>query len=355
VLTDPAVPMGGESRLLPVVAGAGGSYNRGKLYGSVGVAGILPRGKERILTNPNSSLVERSRILVSSNGYWAQSEKTDIYHYIVLDLAGAAGAGISNLSVGVNHRPATSVNLFAHANRVDTETLNVQAQTMLEEVDTANLAGLGNNWYVSRVAQESLRAGASSAFSQNRFQVTASGALRRRPEIVLRRNGDADPAVVTDNLVLPLAQALDITLALVDRQSYKRFRIGASVTRSAGFGDENLDRSKSTSAMLQGSRDLLHGKGEFEVNLNYLKAHDDDRTVACPSEITNDLTCYGTSISSSIGAGGMLFYRPDSNWYAMAMVSAARQTLTTATPVGGDVKQPAITALTGFARLAYRF
>lgn len=353
--SDPVDPLSSKKRLLPVVGGAGASYNRGRLYGSVGVAGILPRAKERI--TPTASLAERNRFLVSSNGYWSQSDKTDIYHYIVLDAAGAAGVGISNLSVGVNHRPATSVNLFAHINRVDTETLNVHAQTRLEDVDQNNLAGLGNNWYVSRVAQESLRAGASGAFSQNRFQVTASGALRRRPEIVLRRNGDdADPVVDTDDdLVLPLAQALDITLNIVDRKSFERFRIAASVTRSAGFGDKNLDRSKSTSAVLQGSRDLLNGKGEFELNLNYLKADDDDRTLACDVAIINVLNCYGTSASSSIGAGGMVFYRPDRNWFAMGMLSAARQSLTTSDMGGTNRKHPSITAVTAFARLAYRF
>ncbi len=34
------------TRLLPVVAGAGASYRRAKLYGAVGVAGILPRGRD---------------------------------------------------------------------------------------------------------------------------------------------------------------------------------------------------------------------------------------------------------------------------------------------------------------------
>ncbi len=357
VLKDPANLMSGEARLLPAVGGAGASYVRGKMYGSLGVAGILPRGKELVPTVPPSSIAERTRILLSSNGYWSQSEKTDIYHYLVVDVAGATGVGISNLSVGANHRPTTGVNLFAHVNRVDTETLNVHAQTRLEEVDTNNLAGLGNNWYVTRVAQESLRAGASSAFSQNRFQLTAVGALRRRPEIVLRRNGDdRDAAVDTDNdLVLPLAQALDITVSVVDRKSFNRFRIGGAVTRSSGYGDKNLDRSKSTNAVLTGSRDLLKGKGEFELNLNYLKSDDDNLVNNCLQVIVGELNCYGTSSSTTFGAGGMIFYRPKKRWFAMGMVSAARQTLTTADNMAVATKQPPITMLTAFARLAYSF
>jgi hypothetical protein len=359
VPSNPADPASATAKLLPVVAGAGATYNRGRLYGSVGGAAILPRGNERITALPPTSLAERPRYLVSSNGYWSQSEKTDIYHYLVLDVAGTAGAGVSNVSLGINHRPATGVNLFAQVNRVDTETLNVHAQNALEPVNdvAASSAALGNNWYVHRVAQESLRAGASSAFSQNRFQLTASGTLRRRPEIALRRNGDNAVAGVDEDLILPLAQALDITVSLVDRKSFERFRIGASVTRSAGFGDESLDRSESIFGTVTATRPLLKGKGEMELNLNYLQSADDTLGDLCPATtvIGNDLLCYGTSKNTTFGAGGLVFYRPDRNWYAMGMLSAARQTLTTADVMGATTAQPPIIMLTAFARLGYRF
>ncbi len=355
VLSDPANPASTPARLLPAVAGVGATYNRGRLYGSIGAAGILPRGKEVITPEKPgvlaTSLVERNRFLVSSNGYWSQSETTDIYHYIVLDVAGSSGAGISNISLGVNHRPTTGVNLFAQINRVDTETLNVHAQNRLEPVNPDTPLALGNNWYVQRVAQESLRAGASSAFSQNRFQITASGNLRRRPEIDLRRNGDNG-----DELTLPLSQALDITINFVDRKSFERFRIGASVTRSAGFGGDNLDRSESTFGVVNATRPLLNGKGEMELNINYMQGADDRFDVDCPLAINMLLQCYGTSKNTTFGAGGMLFYRPDKNWYAMGMLSAARQSLTTEILLAeGPKKVPAITMITAFARLGYRF
>lgn len=352
VFSKPGDPDSAKVGVLPVVAGAGGSYVRGKMYGSIGVAGILPRAKE-IETN----LDERTRILLSSNGYWSQSEKTDIYHYLVIDAAGAAGAGISNVSLGVNHRPTNAVNLFAHVNRVDTETLNVQAQVRLDPLDGNVLSAdnIQNNWYVSRVAQESARLGASSSFSQNRFQLTATGALRRRPELRLRRNGYADPANPAQALVLPLAQAYDVTLQMVDRKSFQRFRIAGSVTRSAGYKGENLDRSKSTMARVQGTRDLLHGKGEFELNLSYLKSDDQDLTDSCPLGSVDTLSCYGTARSTIIGAGGMIFYRPKKNWFAMAMVSIASQSLITADAASAPANQPSVIMLTGFARLAYRF
>lgn len=353
---NPLDPMSPKSRLVPAVAGAGASYRRAKLYGAVGIAGILPRGRDI------TGLEEKTRILVSSNGYWQQSDKTDVFHNVILDVAGTTGAGISNISLGVNHRPTGSIHLFAQAHRVDTETLNVQTQVILDtQIDPANEMApnaqldtrVQNNWYVSRVAQESARLGASLAFSERRFQLTASGTLRRRPEIDVRRN---------DNEVVQLgkAQAADINLHFVDRQSFKETRIGASLTRSFDLGEdkenqlEAHDRSKSTSVLLRVSREINEGKGEFEFNLNYLKAA--DQSGAECGLVSTFVDCFGTADSTTFGAGALVFYRPADNWFAMAMLSAASQTLKTNEVVGlQPEKQPAILMRTAFARLAYRF
>mgnify|MGYP001817413459 CR=1 FL=1 len=340
VFNDPMDPMA-KTRLVPVVAGGGASYRKERLYGSVGGAAILPRGNE-LATN----LPENTRILVTSNGYWQQSDKTDVHHYAVLDVAGSAGTALTNLSLGVNHRPSDGVGLFAQVNRVDTETLTVHAQERLDAVDAAAATSIQNNWYVSRVAQESLRAGVSSSFSQNRFQLTVTGGLRRRPEIALMDNGG-------NEVLLPLAQATEVTLNFIDRYSVEGFRIGGTVTRTFGSKEENLDRSKSNFAKLDASRELKGGKGEFELNLSYLNSVDDTRNEVC---LTGDfLSCYGTAASTIYGLGGVVFYRPKKNWFVMAMASVGQQSLETVDAAGIPEKQPALRMYTGFARLAYRF
>mgnify|MGYP003631510182 CR=1 FL=1 len=343
VPSDVMDPASAKSRLLPVVAGASGSYRRERIYGSIGVAGILPRGNE-IATG----LAESDRFFVTSNGYWQQSDKTDIYHFIVLDVAGNQGASISNFSVGASHRPTTATRLFARINRVDTETLNVNAQQRLVPVDPAASAAIQNNWYVSRVAQESGELGGTASFRQNRFALSASGTLRRRPEITLVQTNE-------DLLVLEMAQALDIRLQLVDRHSYKDFRVGASVTRSSGFGDDNLDRSQSTLGSLELSRDLAGGKGEFEINVNYLNSADQSQALSCGIGQADFLECFGTSESTSYSAGGVVFYRPKRNWFAMGMANVASQKLTTANAAEVKEPQPSVLMLTAFLRLGYRF
>mgnify|MGYP003650629650 CR=1 FL=1 len=276
------------------------------------------------------------------------SQATAIYHFIVFDVAGNRDAAVTNISVGASHRPTTATRLFARVNRVDTETLNVNAQQRLDILDPMASANVQNNWYVARVAQESGEVGGTASFKQNRFALSASGTLRRRPEITL---------VQTDEtlLLLPLAQALDIQLQLVDRNSYKDFRVGASVTRSSGFGDENLDRSKSTLGSLELSRDLADGKGEFEVNLSYLKSTDQTQQLNCPPGQIDFLQCFGTADSTSLGAGGVVFYRPKRNWFAMGMANVARQKLITANAAAEQIGQPPVLMLTAFVRLGYRF
>ncbi len=353
IAVDPANPDAGDARLLPIVAGAGASYRRPKLYGAVGAAAILPRG------NNANGLAEKTRILVSSNGYWQQSEKTDIFHNIIVDAASDKGAGISNIAVGVNHRPTNAINVFAELTRVDTETLNVHAQTHLDvpDANAATADKVQNNWYVSRVAQESGRLGASSSFLSRRFQLTVSGALRRRPEIVIRKNNE-------ETLTLADSQAVDIHLQFVDRHSFKDARISASVTRSfdlakeAGENRENeeaLDRATSTLATLSASKELQGGKGEVEINMNYVLSEDQKLEETCGIG-AQFLECYGTSKSSTLGLGALVFYRPDKNWFAMGMLSAASQKLTTNDgSVAGPAPQPAVLMITAFARLAYRF
>ncbi len=341
---DYAKPGPDAKRVMPIVAGGGASYRRDSVYGSLGLAGILPRGDDLSNGDP-----EKMRLLLTSSGYWQQSRKTDIYHTAVLDVAGSNGFSLTNISAGVNHRPISAATLFARLNRVDTETLNVHAQQRLDTVDPQASAPIQNNWYVARVAQESGELGASAAFYQNRFSLSASGTLRRRPKLSLLQTDRMT------NVDIPLAQALDIHLRLVDRKSFKGFRASGSVIRSMGVGKESLDRSKATLVSLELSRDLPGGKGEFEVDLSYLGSSDDGPGSACGTGGTPFSNCFGTSASRTLGLGGLVFYRPKPAWFVMAMANISQQKLETKEPGASAQSQPAVLMLTTFVRLAYRF
>lgn len=330
------------ARVLPIAAGLGGAYRYQKLYGSIGAVGILPMAEDRV-----DGANEAPRIFATGNGYWRPSNKLDFYHYLVVDAQGSAGAGLTNLSLGVNVEPTPTVRMTLGVNRVDTETLNVIAQNYLAdpEVQNPNTPQPRNDLQVSRISSQSARLGVSVALSDNRFEVSTSGQVRQRPDIT---KPGADGATV---IVFPAAQAADVMVSVVDRRSILGLRLGASVMRIFGIGDVNYNRSQATIARLDGSRELLEGRGQIEANVGVVASQDDVRTDNCA---LNPLECYGTSKVLSLTGGTTLFYRFKPDWFVIGSASFGRQAFSNYL-VDQEYTQPPNYLVSGFARLAYRF
>ncbi len=337
---DPMNPTATSKRVMPFAGGLGGSYRHQRYYGSFGAVGIVPRATEL-----QTGTLEKPRAYVSANGYYRRSNELDVYHFVVLDLTGAAGAALTNLSLGLNYRPSLGIRVTASINRVDTETLNVIAQTRLEDPDPDVNTLVQNNVAVTRIASESARVGVSTSLKERRFEVSASGTLRRRPEIRVER-GD------TTQVTIAAAEAGEITLTARDRRSYRGAQIGASVTSMFGIGDANLNRSDTTIARVFGSKEIRGGKGEVELDATYLSSKDDDREQVC--NVGDLLTCYGTSLSRVLSVGALLFYRVKRDWFVVASLSIGSQRLTVRDGAN-EVRQPSILMITGFLRAAYRF
>lgn len=345
--TLPDGPMGEPGKqLLPLTAGLGGAYQHGNYYGSLGVVGIYANADDQATASP-----EPARVFATARGYWRQSNTLDIYHFAVVDLQGAAGFGVTNLSLGLNYKPAPSVRLTASVNRVDTETLNVTAQTKLEE--PATLAGdanlVQNNLDVRRISSQSARAGISTALKDRRFEISVFGAVRERPEITLQPNMDGTPITIS------ALQSAEVTLRAVDRRSYKGIRFSASFTSIFGINDApNANFADVNVFSLGGSREIADGKGELEIDTQYVASRDKDATRMDACAALDPTSCFGTSAVSTIWAGGLLYYRFAPNWMGVFAVRVGTQSLTTG--VGGmEQSQPDVLMTSGFARLAYRF
>lgn len=335
---DPATV--GTKRLLPVTGGLGGAYRFDRAYGAIGGVAILP------LTRDQSGQIEQPRVFATASGYWRQGQKLDVFHYLVFDAMGAAGAGLTNLTLGVGYQPRQGVRLTAQATEVDTETLNVQVINELEDPDPNDNA-LQNNLEVQRVAQQSARAGLSVALKQNRFEISTHGTIRRRPELAI---ATADGA---DTVVFPAAKAVDVFLGVVDRESWKDLRLGASVIRSFGIGNASLNRSRSTVVRVDARKELGDGKAEVEGDVSFVQAADDNRGVACvPGQIE---TCYGAAAVTSLALGGVTYYRLAPDWFAVGSVNVGRLSQTTQYDLTTSTALPAITTFNLFLRLAYRF
>lgn len=347
---DPAVVEKG-SRVLPVAGGQGAAYRMERVYGAFGVVGIAPLSEDE-----STGTIEKTRVFAHSNGYWRPTAQVDLFHYAIVDALGAAGAGLTNLTVGVNYQPRPTVHTYLQASRIDTETLNVHAQTKLEDPDPDRpVTVVQNNIEVQRIAQDAVRAGISVGFASNRFEVSTSGALRRRPELTVNEGDMDDP---DDDLVFPAAQGVDITFSAVDRRSFKDMRIGLSATRSFSVGNVNLYRSKTLILRADAAREVAKGKGEVEGSFTVVDSRDDNRGTACPVGTVNVQDCYGSSNLQSFTASGLAFYRFKPEWFIIGSVSLGRQLMASTGGIPGDVNfqaQPAVTVANLFLRLAYRF
>jgi hypothetical protein len=339
VSSDPSNPDAGPKRLLPITGGLGGAYRTLRAYGALGAVAIFPLARDQ------SGRIETPRVFATANGYWRRSERLDLFHYLVLDAMGAAGAGLTNLTLGLGFQPRQSIRLSLQGTRVDTETLNVQVINELEDPAPADNA-LRNNVAVRRSAQESVRGGLSVAIKQSRFEISTHGTLRRRPELSIpTASGD-------DAVTFPTAKAVDVYLGLVDRRSWKDLRIGLSGTKSFPLGS-SLDRTETLAIRLDARKEVAQGKGEIEGNLGYTRAVDEQRGSIC---VPNNLveTCYGATKATHLGLGGLGSYRLGRRWFVVGSVDLGRlsQTGTYGTT---NVSIPAITTATLFARIAYRF
>ena len=338
---DPATGMEGGKRVMPVAAGFGGAYRTEKMYGSVGAAVIVP-----LADDVQTDTLEEPRALVSSQGYWRQSPQLDVFHYAVLDLYGSAGTGtLTNGSVGVNYRPQPRLHVNAGFHHFDTETLHVQAQNELEDPDVRDVGAIQNNLRIARIAADSARVSVSAALGRTmRWEITAGGAGRRRPQVTLR----ADEGGVDQ--IIPPAKSAEVFFQAVDRRLFRGIRAAASFVRVFGVG-ENAARSASQLVRVAGSREFKQGRGEWEADVSYFSSIDENREACTVVDIT---TCYGSSQVSTISLNGTAFYRLKRDWLVMASLGIGRQNLTTLDG-GMAVSNPPILMTTGFVRIAYRF
>lgn len=339
--------MEGDKRVLPITSGLGASYRTETAYGSFGLVGIYaPESDQATGTR------ETQRVFVTSSGYWRESSQLDVYHYLVGDLTSASGTALTNLTLGINYNPTFNFRINGQVTHIDTETLNVQAQTRLETPGAPagqTLNVVLNNVEVARLSQDEARLSVSGSFKRQRFEVTASGAIRRRPEVSLGLDNE-----MLDPLVLPEAQAADVTLSVVDRRSYKDIRLGLSYSRAMGVGEANLNRSEFQVVHLNGLRDLMDGKASVEGSLTFVSSSDDDDEMACVASL-QPLNCYGTSTAQTLTLGGMGTYRIKRDWLGIASATLGSQSITVEDAMQERLDLPRILTMSFFFRVAYRF
>ncbi|HEY0991226.1 MAG TPA: hypothetical protein VGD80_29435 [Kofleriaceae bacterium] len=318
--------------------GFGAAYRTEEAYGAFGGVALVPFASES------------PRIFGTSTGYWRSGSKLDFYHFAVLDVVGS-NAGLTNLSLGLNYKPDQRLRGTLSFNRVDTETLNVQAQAFLANPD-GGINVIQNEAYIQRIANNMARASLSAGLGElQRFEVTAAGAFRYRGAITLTAPPQMMAGAPPVETELPAAKSAELYGAITDRRSVAGLRLGVDGSRVFGVGSTTYQRTSSTAVRASAARELADGHGEWEAEVAYASNKDDNAGVTCAAEI---VSCYGASSSTILSLGGNLYYRFNRDWFAMGSVFLNR---TSITHIEGttSTEDPTVTGLSGYVRIAYRF
>jgi hypothetical protein len=330
-----------SARVVPLAGGFGGAYRTSRGYGAIGGVAIVPTAKDA-----RTGTFEKPRVFVTTTGYARRSPKLDLYHFVVLDLTGAAGFALTNLTLGVQYKPSMRLRTNLSLNRVDTEALTQQVRNQLENVEPLEGVVINNN-EVQRIASDSVRATVSGSFGRvNRFEVTTGMLARRRPEVTLEAG--------TTDQTLPEAKGIDFLVQAVDRHFYGGVRLDLSYIRSIGIGSANYARSTSQVIRLGGSKELKDGKAEVQADVAAISTADDNAGGACMIGMT--ATCYGSANTSATQATVLGYYRFKKDWFGSASGSLGLQKITVTDPIMlNGVPQPSILNSSLFLRVGYRF
>ena len=325
--------------------GFGAAYRTQNAHGGIGGVVLYPP--------PTSD--ESPRVFATSQGYYRSAAKFDLYHFGIVDLVGPAGFQLTNLSAGINYRPSARLRLNGAFNRVDTETLNVQAREFLEPAVTAGVKSgtqIQNDSLLLRIASNQARAGLSAGLgSLERFEFSASAAYRWRPSLLLTA-----PDTVT-NVGLSAAKGVEVYVSFVDRRSIADLRIGVDFLNTRAVGNVAYQRSEVSAGRVFLGRELKSGHGEWDAEIGYAKVKDKPLGTTCPlngTDLFGNDKCFGASAGHTLSLGGNLYYRINRDWFALGSLFLNRIALqrVVAATITTD---PPVTGITGFFRIAYRF
>lgn len=325
--------------------GFGGAYRTSNMYGAFGGVVLYPVNGEQ------------PRVFATSTGYYRSGSTLDLYHFALVDLYGSQvdTIGFTNISAGANYKPSQRLRITGAVNRVDVDTLAVQANAFLNDRSVGG-TNVENETYFKRLATNTGRVGVSAGLGEfQRFEISLNATYRARKRITIPK---------ADGTELPLqgTKGVEVGGSIVDRRSIKDLRLGLDVMRTIGIGGDTaiaFMRSNIFAVRVSAARELKSGHGEWEAEVAYTTTQDSAAGTECAPGAMAVVFCYGSSQGSILSAGGNLYYRINRDWMALGTLFVTRQHLTyygnNAMAMGGAKEDPAVLGLSGFGRISYRF
>ena len=324
------------SALVPVTGGLGVSYSTGTIHGSLGAGAVYT-----MQDVPGATASEASRVFVTATGYTRPARFLDVYHFAQADVAGNAGANLTNGSLGINVQATSSLQLNAAVNHVSTDLLQIAARNTIEDPDPNAMGIVQNNIAIVRVSQDLVRGGASVALAQQRFEISMSTGMRRRPGVSVAL---ADGSSVA----FPETKNADVSITILDRRSIAKLRASATATVFYPLGDEGPNRSRGSMVRLVLGRTFADSRGEIEADVMAERFRDATGGGMCTTSM-DVFSCYGASKVTAGQAGALASWRVGREWLVILDSHVGARS------VSGTVDTPRAYSVTAFARLQWRY
>lgn len=331
------------ARIVPLTGGLGVAYQVPDYHGDLGIAAV------RVVQDvPDAAAADMSRVFATSSGYWRFGAPLDAYHFAVLDLAGAGGVHLTNGSVGLDARPVAGVQLSLALHHVSTDVLQIAARNLLSDPDPSAIGIVQNNLAVTRISQDVARAGASLALAAQRFELSVSGGLHRRPEVSVAL-ADGSGAVV-----FPEARSADATLSILDRRSLGGLRAQLSATLIEPIGSGGASRTRGTLVRLAAGRGFADQRGAIEADAMVERFTDVDASTGMCMTSLDAFACYGSSRTVAAQAGALASWRIGREWLVLADAHAGYRDVRSAS-IAGPIAWPKVVSITSFMRVQWRY
>lgn len=329
-----------SARLIPLTGGVALARSSTDLHGDLGLAAVYVAQE-----TGGAPASERSRVFATSSGYWRPGERVDVYQLTQLEAVGSEVA-LTNGSLGVDVHPLPALRVSANVHHVSTLLFQLATRDQLADPDPSAM-GFVQNRLLTRISQDAARAGVSLALARQRFELSFSGGVRRRPAV------EVELADGTGSLRFPETRSADATASLLDRRSVAGLRLALSATATLPVGDAVGNRARGTAVRLAASRTFAKEQGLVEVDVLGERLRDGQSEAACMSSL-DPLVCYGQSSTTAAALGVLASWRASREWLLVADAHAGYHDVES-TDVTSSIDWPRVFSIATFLRLQWRY
>jgi hypothetical protein len=330
------------SRLVPLCGGLGLSVQSLAYHGDVGVGGVYLAQEI-----PDATSSESSRVFTTSSGYWRPGNRFDAYHFALLELASGQPATLTNGSLGADFYATSTLKLSGTVHHVSTDQLRITTRDLLADPDPSAMGVVQNNLTSIRVSQDLARVGASLALAEQRFELSLSGGVHRRPGV------EVALADGSTSVMFPASKSADSTVTLLDRRSIAGLRLALSASLTIPMGTDAPNRTRGTSVRFSASRPFSQDRGQLELDASLSRLRGTADAQSCMNSM-NALSCYSAARQSAAQLGVLGTWRVSREWLLLADLHLGYRDVDSIS-VDGTLTWPRVYSITSFVRLQWRY